>query len=135
MTLIANTRPRCHAQIVAKLDVQPMVLDLTLYAGDGFSLLLAFTDELGAPWDASGSWTAQVRATPVSTEVQASFTVDTTEAATGKVRLTLTGEEVRAILTSTGKSVWDVEQIVGGVPRTWYRGDVTVVGDVTRVPG
>lgn len=117
-----------------RIDAQPIALDLNLYAGDDFSMLLTFTEANGLPWDASGIWAAQVRATPSSTEILADFTVDMTQAATGKVRLSLTGDQVRTIPT-TGSSMWDAERTAGGLTRTFYRGKVTVTQDVTVVVG
>ena len=111
---------------------QPARLDLNLYAGDGFAMALTFIDkETGAPWPADGEWSAQVRATPDASEVLAAFVVDATEASDGRITIGLTGDNTRAIAASCS-AVWDLQQVNGAEPRTWYRGIVRVLADVTR---
>lgn len=114
-----------------KIAVLPVQLDLSLYAGDGFAMMFVFTDTAGVPWDASGTWEAQVRSSSSSTEIITSFTTDDSEEAQGHIRVSLTGEQVRSLLGVT--SVWDLQQTpAGGEPRTWYRGKIAVTEDVTR---
>jgi hypothetical protein len=119
---------------VTTIKVGPEPLDLVLYAGDGFAVTFLFVDkESGGPLPADGTWTAEVRAPAASPDVVIAFTVDASQQLQGKISLSLTGEEVRAILPVKGAE-WDLQQQVSGSePRTWYRGKVTVTQDVTRV--
>jgi hypothetical protein len=118
---------------MATLTVQPTVLDLKLYAGDGFTMRMIFVDKIsGDPWPADGEWLAQVRASPPDTDILTDFTVDTTDAATGIILLSLSGVQT-ATLAENGQATWDVQQIeTGADPRTWYRGVVRTISDVTR---
>lgn len=128
------------------LSTQPKVLDFELYAGDSFALQFEFTDEQsGAPYPLEGSWLAQIRN---RTEVITEFTIDDSDQATGKLRLSLTGEqtaELGAIAgchrgsngstsCSSGCPSWDLEQSYAAGPRTWYRGKVHTAVDVTKLP-
>lgn len=115
------------------VGVGPARLDLRLYAGDGFNVAFVFTNaETGAPYPLEGEWAAQVRAPASNTTELLAFVVNTTEAATGKVVLTLTGEQTRQLLGVVDAS-WDLQQTPpAGQPRTWYAGAVTATLDVTR---
>lgn len=118
----------------SSISVLPHQLDLRLYAGDGFALRISFTQD-GSPWDASGDWLAQVRATPDSDSVIASFVVDDSNAALGQLMLSLLGDDTRKIADAGNGSSWDLQQTPAGAePRTWYRGLIRVLGDVSREP-
>ena len=43
------------------INLQPEVLDLILYAGDGVDLRITCTDGAGAPIDITGAVSAQIR--------------------------------------------------------------------------
>lgn len=117
---------------VTKIAVGPQTLDFSLYAGDGFAVKFTFSKPDGQPWDASGEWEAQIRPTPDADTVLLEWTIDDSEAATGVIRLSLTGDEIRE-LQGAGGGVYDLQQTVPGEePRTWYSGKVTATLDVTR---
>jgi hypothetical protein len=107
------------------ISIQPKQLDLNLYAGDGFGLVLNFVvKSTSEPWDASGTWQASIR--DAFGTVITDFHIDTNQASTGKIYLSLTGDQTN--LFSSG--VWDLQQLPG--PRTWYRGCINTTKDVTR---
>jgi hypothetical protein len=118
-----------------RINLQPQSVDLLIYAGDGVSLDLELDQPNGAPFDATGSAVAQIRPTrggPVAAE----FTVDLTNAATGHIGLSLTGDET-AGLAAAGEpfnGAWDVQWTApGNEPLTIAQGSVTCKPDVTRV--
>jgi hypothetical protein len=117
---------------MAKLALTPTKLDLALYAGDGFAIAFTFTDKVtGEPWPLDGEWLAQVRVVPGADAVVASFTVATT--APGSLTASLTGDDTRAVLEAGALTWWDLQQTSPGAePRTWFRGQVRALEDVSR---
>lgn len=114
------------------ITVGPATLDLRLYAGDGFRLMFAFVDKsTNEPFDTAGTWAAEVRAPADAPDPpMLSFTV---EQYPGAVTISLTGDEVRTLVGETD-TMWDLQQTPPGEePRTWYRGSIVAVQDVTRV--
>ena len=124
-----------------QINLQPQVLNLALYAGDGVKLRLKFADKAGAPIDITGSIAAQIRLSRLTPEnppiVQ--FGVNMTDAYLGLVVLTLTSDQTFALMedpsVKQGKfvGVWDVEWDASEEePRTVCQGSVECVADVTR---
>lgn len=120
------------------LNFRPSILNLLLYAGDGFSIKLVCKDKAGNPIDITGSVTAQIRADRLhpSDPPLAAFTVSTVDAYIGIVGLTLTGEQTLSLLPegeSVFTGVWDVQWTPNDMqPRTLTQGTVECVADVTR---
>jgi hypothetical protein len=116
-----------------KISAQPTTLDLSLYAGDGFSTAFNFKDGLtGEPWPVTGTWVAEIRAKASDPDPLAEFAIDLTDAAEGIIRASLTGEQVRSLLDTTG-GVWDLQQTpASGQPKTWFRGRISAQWDVSR---
>lgn len=114
------------------ISVQPIQLDLRLYAGDGFTMEFKFVDKTtGTPWPTTGAWAAQARSPAESETILLEFDVDN-DAGAGTVTMSLLGEQTRALLGARSAS-WDLQQhIVGAEPRTWYRGKISATQDVTR---
>ena len=111
------------------LSVRPKELDFSLYSGDSFAVQFVFTDQAtGAPHPLTGTWKAQVRD---KGEVVTEFAVDLANIATGKISLSLTGEQT-TLLAGLGAPDWDLQQDFPGGPRTWYRGTINVSSDVTH---
>lgn len=121
---------------MSTVDVSPATLDLTLYAGDGFSMRVSFINkETGVPWPVDGVWVAQIRTTASAVDTLAEFAIDITDAVNGNITVSLTGDDTRACLVSS-VAYWDLEQTPpGGQPRTWYSGKVKTTQDVTRSGG
>ena len=127
---------------MANITLQPQILDLALYAGDGVAFRLICTDSVEAPVDVTGTVEAQVRVDRVAPdEPIVEFAADLTEAAEGIVGLSLTGEQTQQLAVHTsvkpgsGKfvGVWDVQWTPTGLePRTLCQGKVECNADVTR---
>ena len=128
--------------MVDVIDLRPPQLNLELYAGDGTTFRITVTDVDDNPVDLIGTIKAQIRAnrlphipTPDVNPVLADFDVDLTDAATGIVRLSLTGVQTQALVTTDKKfvGVWDCEwDPTGEQPRTICQGKVECLADVTR---
>ena len=123
------------------INLQPQVLDLSLYAGDGVEFRLICTDPDDAPLDLSGATEAQVRVdrlTPADPPL-ADFTTDMSQASSGIVVVSLTGDQTQALVddpsSKNGKftGVWDFQWTpTGEEPRTLCQGKVECLADVTR---
>lgn len=124
--------------MTGQINLQPQVLDLALYSGDGFSFKLVCTDTKGAPIDMGGVVKAQIRQDRLNPDDPpiASFTVGMTDAYLGVIVLSMTGAQTQDLTdNSAGKfsGVWDVEWTPSGAqPRTICQGKVECVADVTR---
>jgi hypothetical protein len=123
-----------------QINLQPEVLDLSIYAGDGVTLPMTCVSGAGAPIDLTGAIDAQIRVNRLEqTEAIASFSVNTVDAYEGKIVLTLTGDQTEALMldpsVQQGKFVgaWDVQWTpAGSEPRTICQGKVECVADVSR---
>lgn len=116
---------------MATLDLLPTTLDLRLYVGDDPKLQLVFwADETKIDvMDLSDytGWAATIRA-PAGDTV--AWSVDTSEAESGIVTLTLEGQDVRNFPNRGSK--WDVRTITPeGREVTLMQGRVSVRQDVT----
>jgi hypothetical protein len=120
------------------INLRPSVLNLLLYAGDGFSIKLACKDSAGAAVDLTGAVVAQVRVdrTHPDDPPLASFTASMVDAYQGIVALSLTGAQTDALLSNHAdkfSGVWDVQWTpVDMEPRTLVQGLVECVADVTH---
>lgn len=127
---------------MANINIQPAILDLALYAGDGVEFRLICTDSGNAPVDISGVVEAQVRADRVTEDPAIiEFTTEIVDAVGGIVLLSLTGAQTQELILhpsvkpGSGKfaGVWDVQWTPTGLqPRTLCQGKVDCVADVTR---
>ena len=123
-----------------EINVQPQVLNLKLYAGDGVEFRLICTDKAGAPIDVTGGVAAQIRLTRLTADPPiVTFTVGMIDAYQGIVVLSLTGDQTEALIedssTKAGKfvGVWDIQWTPSSSqPRTLCQGSVECVVDVTR---
>lgn len=123
-----------------QINLQPQVLNLMLYSGDGVEFRLLCTNGANAPIDVTGTVKAQVRldrATENAPIVE--FASNLVDAYQGIVILSLTGEQTKELSEHTSsdngkfKGVWDVQWIPAGKePRTLCQGVVECVADVTR---
>ena len=103
---------------------------LEVYAGDTFEQSFVFqTDGVARNLTTEGwtAWTAQIRPTVESATVVA-FTVDSSQAAVGRIVLKLTAGQTT---TLTG-AVYDLQATKGSTIQTFLRGSITIVQDVTR---
>jgi hypothetical protein len=125
---------------VPSITLQPQVLDLALYAGDGVDFRLICTDNAANPVPITGTVMAQIRVdrtAPDSPVVE--FEADLTDGDQGIILLSLTGDQTQQLMddpsVSKGKftGVWDVQWTPAGLQaRTLCQGKVECVADVTR---
>jgi hypothetical protein len=122
---------------MAKINLQPPALDLSLYAGDGISFRLICTNDDNQPVDVSGEVKAQIKLARGTGESSlADFATDMDSASDGIIGLSLTGDQTQELITdSSGKftGVWDVQWTeTGEEPRTLCQGKVECYADVTQ---
>ncbi len=126
--------------MAGQINVQPQVLDLALYAGDGVSFRLVCTNAAGSPIDVTGTVKAQVRLTRLAADPAiVEFTAGMVDAYQGIVTLSLTGDDTQELSEHESSQdgrfygVWDVQWTpAGSQPRTLCQGKVECVSDVTR---
>jgi hypothetical protein len=125
---------------MATINIQPSVLDLMLYAGDGVEFRLICTDSGNAPVDVTGVVKAQIRVARREPDPPiVEFTVGLIDAYEGIIVLSLSGDQTQELInhpsSPNGKfsGVWDVEwEPANAQPRTLCQGKVECVADVTR---
>ena len=103
--------------------------DITVTRGDRWTLPIIRKDAAGATIDLTGRvYSAQIRTAP---DTAITISVSTTDAADGKIVLSLTAAQTDDIADG---SWWDIEErlTVGADPRTFLSGRVYVERDVTR---
>lgn len=114
----------------------PQTVDLVLYAGDGTSFSLTVTDPAKLPLDLDGTIIAQIRVERDSPDPpSAEFTVDLSDAVSGKATLSLSGADTQALVVDDTKFVgfWDVQWTpTGAEPVTLCQGKVECLPDVSR---
>jgi hypothetical protein len=81
----------------------------------------------------AGTWSAEIRVNPGDPDPSlASFTCDSSQAATGIVNISLTSAQTNS-LPIAQSLVWDLEWTTGsGAVQTTHQGTITVTEDVTR---
>jgi hypothetical protein len=114
------------------LDLTPKIMDLELYAGDGATFTINVNGDAG-PVNVTGAVAAQIKP-QYSGAADEAFAVDLTDAATGIVKLSLTGVQTAGLVVSgmayTG--VWDCQWTAPGAePKTLVCGTVKCYPDVT----
>lgn len=128
--------------MAGQLSIQPPVLDLALYAGDGIKFKLICTDDADPPEPVNITGDIQAQIRPSRNEdapLTAEFAADMTGADAGEIILSLTGDQTQELMAdpsvSKGKftGVWDIQWTAdGGQPRTLCQGKVECIADVTR---
>lgn len=111
--------------------VLPIQLTLSTYMGDTLTIRFTFTDGTN-PVNMTGTWAAQIRANANDPDPPvATFTIDTTNAATGVIVATLDAISSRNLTPGTSY-VWDMQLTTGAVITTTHAGTITTTQDVTR---
>jgi hypothetical protein len=105
----------------------PATRDLDIYQGDRYEHILTFVDSEGNPLNMSGPWRAQIRPTPNNSQLLTEFDIDTTDADTGILVITLTSDQTENLPSTCA---WDLEQT--DLERTYLKGVIRVYGEVTR---
>lgn len=98
--------------------------------GDDYELELEFQVDGVVESQAGATWLAQIREGPTSAAVLTTFAVDTTNATTGIIVLTLTAAQTTALPLKD--LVADVQRTLGGKVRTMVSLDIEVHPDVSR---
>ena len=122
------------------INLQPQILDLALYAGDGVEFRLVCTNGSNAPVNVTGSVAAQIRLNRLdATAPIVEFTTDMVDAHQGIITLSLTEDQTRELVDHPSASqgrfvgVWDIQWSPStSQPRTLCQGKVECVADVTR---
>jgi len=123
-----------------QINLQPQVLNLSLYAGDGVEFRLRCKDGAGDPIDITGTVTAQIRLDRLEANNPiVEFATNMVDSYQGIVVLSLTEEQTRELVmdpsAKAGKflGVWDIQWTPANTPsRTLCQGTVECVSDVTR---
>ena len=121
-----------------QLSLAPQELDLEFYAGDGVALQVVAKDANNAAINLTGTVLAQIRPTKsMAGTPTLSFTVDSTNAASGILVLKLTGAQTATLVTGLGddgfRGFWDVSwQGIGLEPATLLWGVLVCDTDVSR---
>ena len=104
--------------------------DLEAYQGDTFTHEIRMQNS-GNPINVSGStFASQVRKRANYSTIEATFSVDMTNAATGIVVFTLSASQTAGLLA--GRYRYDVHQITGSTVLTLTYGNFELRGEVTR---
>lgn len=86
--------------------------DLDVYQGDDYPLVVTFKDDAGDPIDMTGvAFTADVRGDEGVDVGDLAWSVDTTDAATGKIVMTLDGDDLALVTGPRGRVLyllWDL---------------------------
>ena len=111
-------------------------MDIEIYAGDGVSITLNAANPNGTAMNLTGTVIAQIVNERTDAAPMVSFTVDTTNAATGKLVLSLTGAQTATLLSGNldpFRGFWDVQWTGSGAqPLTLLQGTVTCDLDVSH---
>lgn len=104
---------------------------LKIRIGDTEQVVATIQTDAAAAVNITGrTYAAQIRATPDSATILATFTCAITDAPNGVVTCTLSATTTAA-LTPTS-AVWDMQETNGSVVTTLLAGRVTIARDVTR---
>jgi hypothetical protein len=137
---------------VPTVGLLPAVLDIAIYSGDLCEIPFVFNDEGDplavppvdpAPIDMSGfSFAAQIRLTQTDVSAAAGvFSIDTSDAAAGRIVLTLTPAQTVLLIPAAGgrtyvEYTWDLQRSATGDAndvRTLFAGTVKCYLDRTRL--
>jgi hypothetical protein len=126
---------------MAVVSFAPSKVDLQCYAGDGMTIEVQVTDEDKNPLDVEGDVVAMIREKRTDSESLLSFRVDTTQASSGLITLSLTGDDTSSVLLY-GQGRRQVDQFLGvydvrwvppaSEPRTLMQGAFTCTLNVSR---
>lgn len=106
---------------------------LTIRVGDTESVTVRIKDKTtGNPINVTGrTYASQIRREPLNSTVLASWSIDTTNAATGVLIMTL-DKTVTATLPP-GNATYDLQETNGTKVTSIFGGIITIVSDVTRI--
>lgn len=124
------------------VNLQPKMLDLSLYAGDGLVLKLICKDNSTppVPIEVTGVVEGEIRLTRITEDpAVVEFDINLDDAVDGIIMVLLTGEQTRALSDHASskngkfKGFWDLQwTATASEPRTLCQGKVECLPDVTR---
>jgi hypothetical protein len=121
------------------IDGTPPTLNWKIYVGDRNEQQFYITDNNGAVDLSGAEILVQAREEPISPTASLTATVTPSDLGSGHFIVGWDGEEVRALVDSTGTSqwrgVWDLQITESGetLPLTYARGTLSAIYDVTRI--
>lgn len=108
----------------------PAERHISLFRGDDYSHVVQIVDGAGEPVDVSGRTYAAMWRLNAQANDKVSFAIDMTDAAVGKVVLSLTSVQTAGM----EDGLFDLQETnESGAIRTLFQGRVTVKKDITRV--
>lgn len=112
----------------------PASLDIEVYIGDTLTITVNVTNN-GSPVNITGrTYAAQIRQTPGSSTILATFTCTITNAAGGVMVATLPASVTAALAVT--RAAWDLQEVTPASPenvvQTIVAGYADIVQDVTR---
>jgi len=106
--------------------------NISIYKGDTYTHSVTIKDSANTAIDVSSrTYIAQVRQSNAADTAEASFSVDTTDAANGVIVLSLTASQTGSL--KSGTYYYDLQETAGIVITTLMYGDAVVTGDISRV--
>lgn len=109
----------------------PATQDLIVTRGDTETVAITLTTDGTTPINITGrTYTAQLRSTPDSAVIAASFTCSVTNGPAGQVTCSMSA--ATSALLTPGYYYWDLQENASGTISTLLSGQVTVLADVTR---
>jgi hypothetical protein len=103
----------------------------TPYQGDDFTHVLTILDANDQPINVAGdTFASQVRRRWSDTTIDATFSVDTSQAAVGQVTFTIAGPVLADFVP--GRYRYDVQWVKAGRKLTLLAGEFVVTGEITR---
>lgn len=112
-----------------QLTLLPPSARIRCYAGDDATAAFRFSEN-GVPMVLGGTFLAQIRTLPESLTPLGAFTIDSSEAAIGKILLTLPSTLAQTLPKNVAL-VWDLQNTNVG-KKTLVRGTITIEPDVSR---
>lgn len=106
--------------------------NISIYKGDTYLHSLSIKDSSNTAIDLSTrTYIAQIRQSSAASGAEASFAIDTTDAANGVIVLSLTASQTSSL--KSGTYYYDLQETAGTVITTLMYGDAVVSGDISRV--
>ena len=101
-----------------------------IYQSKPYTLTITISDSVGPLNVTTSTFASQLRRYQSSSDIAATFTIDTSNAATGVIQLALSSTQTAGL--SAGPYRWDVDKIDGTTITPLAKAEIMVEGDVTR---
>jgi hypothetical protein len=114
---------------MGRSQVPAVELD-NIYQSAPYTLIITISNSVGPINVSTSTFASQLRRYPASSDVAATFAIDTSQASTGTIQLSLTSAQTAGL--APGPYKWDVDKIDGTTITPLAKGEIIVEGDVTR---